>query len=150
MECQATVDNRDLKQPWTAIPRRSTGSQDCLVDRNLHNSQAVHLTSRRSFPPVWRCLENVSLVLNVNFEIRVFSKPNLDYILKYRYKVSHKQKLLIFSFFFPVQKRKFTATMANPGSEVQWVNISFLFMAFTSAFPEMYPIFRTKLIGLFR
>ena len=79
------LPNTDLKQPWTAIPRRSTGSQDCVVDCNLHNSRAVHLTSRRSFSPVWRCLENVSLFLNVNFEIRVFSKPNLDYILNYRY-----------------------------------------------------------------
>ena len=80
-----STDNTDLKQPWTAIPRRSTGSQDCVVDCNLHNSRAVHLMSRRSFSPVWRCLENVSLFLNVNFEIRVFSKPNLDYILNYRY-----------------------------------------------------------------
>ena len=31
---------------------------------------------------------------------------------------SHGRKLLIFFFFFPVQKRKFAATMANAGSEV--------------------------------
>ena len=55
------INNTDLKQLWTAIPRRSTGSENGPVDSYLHNTLAVHLPSRWSLPQVWRCLENVSL-----------------------------------------------------------------------------------------
>lgn len=62
-----------LKQPWTMIARRSTRSENGLVD---HNSLAIHLMSQWSYPQVWRCLENMRLSFNFTSKIRVFCQQN--------------------------------------------------------------------------
>ena len=65
-----------LKQPWTVIARRSTGSENGLVDHNFHNTLAIHLMSQWSYPQVWRCLENTRLSFNLTSKICVFCQQN--------------------------------------------------------------------------
>jgi len=80
-----------LALPYAIVPtiskpgRRLTGSQKGLVDRNLHNTLAVHLTSRWSLPQFWRCLVNGSFFFNFTFEICVLTQASLDYAQNYRY-----------------------------------------------------------------
>ena len=114
---QSQQDNTDFKQPWMAIPRRSTRSENGLVDNSLHNNLAIHLTWRWSLPKVWRCLENVNLFFNFTFEIRVFFSSQIWIMFKTSDIRSHGRKPLIFSSFFLVQKCKFAESMANAGGE---------------------------------